>query len=334
VTRPVVGWYAHHVGAGHVARAGVVASRMAAEVTILSSAGRPADWPAERWVQLPLDDAPGGHDHTAGGVLHWAPLQHSGFRARMQLIAAWVAEHEPAVFVTDVSVEVALLVRLLGVPVATFVKPGDRSDRQHQLAYDNATALIATWPREAAIVGGWQPRWDAKTSWVGSFSRFDERDPVPPPRARRVALVWGAGGTDVGEEQIAAARHATPGWEWTVCRDAGPEELWEALQRASVVVGHAGQNVVSEVAAARRGAVIIAQRRPHEEQHFTVRGLEAAGVGHGLAVWPEAKAWPGLLESAACTDVDRWSRWTDGAGADRCAALIDGLAGENGLHEA
>jgi hypothetical protein len=324
--RPVVGWYAHHLGAGHVARARVVASRMAAEVTILSSATRPDDWPAERWVDLPRDDAASGLDHTAGGVLHWAPLQHSGFGDRMRAIAAWVAEHRPEVFVTDVSVEVALLVRLLGVPVVTFVKPGDRSDRQHQLAYDSATALIATWPRAASIVGGWQSRWDAKTTWVGSFSRFDERVTTPPPQGRRVALVWGAGGTDVTEEQIEAARRATSDWSWTVCRDVGPDALWQSLQDADVVVGHAGQNVVSEVAAARRGSVIIAQRRPHDEQHFTVRGLEAAGVGHGLPDWPEPEAWPSLLESAARIDVDRWRRWTDGTGASRCAALIDSLA--------
>ncbi|GAA2154101.1 hypothetical protein FHX52_1610 [Humibacillus xanthopallidus] len=322
----VVGWYAHHLGAGHVARARVVGSRMAADVTILSSAARPDDWPEDRWVELPRDDAAQGHDHTAGGVLHWAPLRHSGFQERMQMIAAWVAAHDPAVFVTDVSVEVALLVRLLGVPVATFVKPGDRGDRQHQLAYDSATALIATWPQEADIVGGWQPRWDPKTTWLGSFSRFDDREPVSPPQARSVALVWGAGGTDVTEQQIEEARRATAGWSWTVCRDVGPDALWESLQDAAVVVGHAGQNVVSEVAAARRGSVIIAQRRPHDEQHFTVRGLEAAGVSQGLPVWPEPEAWPHLLESAARIDVGRWSRWTDGAGADRCAALIDSLA--------
>jgi hypothetical protein len=324
--RPVVGWYAHHVGAGHVARARVVAARMAADVTILSSATRPDDWPAERWIDLPRDDSAEGHDHSAGGVLHWAPLQHKGFHDRMQLVAAWVADHEPAVFVTDVSVEVALLVRLLGVPVATFAKPGDRSDRQHQLAYDSATALIATWPEEAAIVGGWQSRWDVKTTWLGSFSRFDDRTPVAPPRERRVSLVWGAGGTDVSDEQIEATRRATTDWTWTVCRDVGPDALWQSLQHAAVVVGHAGQNVVSEIAAARRASVIVAQRRPHDEQHFTVRGLEAAGVGRGLPVWPDAQAWPALLESAARIDVDRWRRWTDGTGADACAALLDSLA--------
>jgi hypothetical protein len=82
------------------------------------------------------------------------------------------------------------------------------------------------------------------------------------------------------------------------------------------------------VAAARRGSVIIAQRRPHDEQHFTVRGLEAAGAGLGLTDWPEPDAWPGLLESASRIDVDRWGRWTDGAGAQRCAALLDSLAGD------
>ena len=107
----------------------------------------------------------------------------------------------------------------------------------------------------------------------------------------------------------------------------GPDALWQSLQDADVVVGHAGQNVVSEVAAARRGSVIIAQRRPHDEQHFTARGLQGAGVGHGLASWPEPGAWTSLLESASRIDVDGWSRWTDGEGARRCAALIDTLAG-------
>jgi hypothetical protein len=304
---------------------------MTADVTILSSGARPEDWPATRWVDLPRDDDPTGHDHTAGGVLHWAPLQHKGFAYRMQVIAAWVAEHRPSVFVTDVSVEVALLVRLLGVPVATFVKPGDRSDRQHQLAYDSATALLATWPEGASIIGGWQSRWDAKTTWLGSFSRFDGRATAPPTQDRRVTLVWGAGGTDVTDAQIESARRATPDWSWTVCRDVRPDALWESLQGAEVVVGHAGQNVVSEVAAARRGSVIIAQRRPHDEQHFTVRGLEAAGVGLGLTHWPEPSAWPSLLESASRIDVDRWGRWTDGAGAHRCAALLDSLAGDEAL---
>lgn len=325
-TRPVVGWYAHHLGAGHVARARVVAGLMTADVTILSSATRPDDWPVERWVDLPRDDAPGGIDHDAGNTMHWAPLQHRGYRDRMRVIGSWVTEHDPAAVVTDVSVEVAVVARLLGVPVVTFVKPGDRTDRAHQLGYDIATALLATWPREAQVVGGWQSRWDAKTTWLGSFSRFDGRPTLPATGARRVALVWGAGGTDVSQEQIDAAQQATGEWTWTVCRDVGADELWRSLLEADVVVGHAGQNVVSEVAAARRAAVIIAQSRPHEEQLFTVRGLAALGIGRALTQWPEAHDWPGLLDAAALEDTSRWEQWTDGTGARRCARLIEEIA--------
>ncbi|MCU1537712.1 MAG: hypothetical protein JWP82_2063 [Humibacillus sp.] len=327
-SRSVVGWYAHHLGAGHVARARVVAALMDSDVTILSSATRPDAWPADRWVDLPRDDADGGSDHDAGGTVHWAPLQHKGYRDRMRMIAAWVDEHRPAAVVTDVSVEVAMLARLLGVPVVTFVKPGDRADAVHQLGYDSATALLATWPREAEVVSGWQSRWDAKTTWLGSFSRFDGRPTAPAPGRRGVALVWGAGGTDVSEEQIAAAQAATGEWSWTVCRDVGPDELWASLQDADVVVGHAGQNVVSEVAAARRASVIIAQSRPHEEQHHTVGGLAALGIGRALTAWPEARDWPELLEAAARTDTSAWDRWTDGTGAERCARLIDEIAAQ------
>ncbi|MEO7753609.1 MAG: hypothetical protein ABIS35_09370 [Terracoccus sp.] len=326
-SRPVIGWYAHHHGAGHVARARTVAARMDARVVVLSSARRPFDWPSDDWVQLPSDADPVGQDATAGGSLHWAPLHHPGYEDRMTAIATWVAATGPAAVVVDVSVEVTMLVRLLGVPVVTFLKPGDRSDAPHQLAYDASTELFATWPRRAQVIGGWQQRWDAKTTWLGAFSRFDGRPVSATPGGRSVTLVWGRGGTDVSEAQIDAARRATPDWDWTVCTDLAGDELWGRLQSARVVVGHAGQNVLSEIAAARRPAVIIAQERPHDEQRHTVRALTATGLGHGLEHWPEADAWPELLAGAAPATGADWARWSDRTGADRCAARLDEIAG-------
>ncbi len=324
---PVIGWYAHHHGAGHVARARTVAARMGARVVVLSSARRPLDWPEGDWVQLPTDADPGGRDATAGGSVHWAPLEHPGYKERMTAIATWVAAAAPAAVVVDVSVEVTVLVRLLGVPVVTFLKPGDRSDAPHQLAYDASSELFATWPREAQVVGGWQQRWAAKTTWLGAFSRFDGRPVRPTPAGRSVTLVWGQGGTDVSAAQIDAARRATPEWDWTVCTDAVGDEVWRRLQSARVVVGHAGQNVLSEIAAARRPAVIVAQERPHDEQRHTVRALAAAGLGHGLERWPDAGAWPALLAGAAPATGEDWARWSDRTGADRCAARLDEIAG-------
>ena len=52
----MIGYYVHHVGAGHLNRARAVALRAEVTVTGLSSLPMPADWPGP-WVQLERDDA-------------------------------------------------------------------------------------------------------------------------------------------------------------------------------------------------------------------------------------------------------------------------------------
>lgn len=326
----MIGWYAHHLGAGHVTRAAAVAALMATEVVILSSGVRPPAWPAERWVQLSDDGSVGGHDHTAGGVFHWAPLGHNGYRDRMARLTQWVADSAPTLMVSDVSVEVALMVRLLGIPVVVTVMAGDRTDRAHLVEYDAATALVAAWPPEVGgrVVTGWDERWAEKTTFVGAFSRFDGRTTRPSPGRRRVTVLWGRGGDPRSLEAFAAARAATGEWSWTVCDGASsPDAVWGDLQSADVVVVHGGQNALAEVAAARRPAIVLPQSRPHDEQLHLVRGLEYLGVTTPLTAWPTVTQWPGLLAAAAAGDPSRWSHWSDGLGARRYAARLDALAG-------
>ena len=136
----LVGWYAHHLGSGHVARALTVAPLMRSDVVVLSSAPRPAGWPADRWLQLPRDDDAGGTDHTAGRALHWAPLMHRGYGERMALIAEWIRGARPTALVVDVSAEVTLLARTLGVPVATWM--GQALGRRFGFAIVGLLALL------------------------------------------------------------------------------------------------------------------------------------------------------------------------------------------------
>lgn len=324
----MIAWYAHHQGAGHITRASTVGALVRDDVVILSSGTRPATWPEEHWVQLPPDDAPGGVDPTAGGALHWAPLGQDGYRERMQAIAEWTRVHRPSLLVSDVSAEVALLARLLGLPVVVTVMAGDRSDRAHRATYDLASALVAPWPREAgALVDGWRPEWDAKATFVGAFSRFDARPTRPPPGGRHVTVLWGSGGSGAARAGLDDARAATPGWTWTVCGGSSSREsVWQRLQSADVVVTHGGQNAIAEVAAARRPAIVIPEPRPHDEQVHLARGLARLGLGHPQPTWPAAGDWPDLLTTAASGDPARWSQWADGSGASRYAARLDAVA--------
>ena len=60
---------------------------------------------------------------------------------------------EPAVI--DVSVEVATLLRLLGVPVVVVAMPGERVDAPHTLVYQLADHILAAWPQDLYVPRGY-----------------------------------------------------------------------------------------------------------------------------------------------------------------------------------
>ncbi|SDO77283.1 Glycosyltransferase family 28 C-terminal domain-containing protein [Pedococcus dokdonensis] len=329
----MIGYYAHHHGAGHLTRLQAIAGAMNEDVWGLSSTPAPAAWTGG-WTQLARDDDPdpaalsADGDPTAHGVLHWAPRGHLGLARRSAQLANWVVEEHPRALVVDVSVEVAVLARLCGVPTVVVALPGARLDRTHQLAYDSAEALLAPWPR-GTHDRDWPSAWTAKTWFVGGISRFDHLSPSPPvvppsTHGRTVLVLWGAGGRTTTAADVDAARAATPTWTWVerVPGVPGDGSIWEALASADVVVTHGGQNAVAEVAAARRPAVVVAQPRPFDEQVATARAVESRQIAVGLSAWPSADEWPDLLERAISRGGAGWAQWSTGHGAAVAAAHL------------
>ncbi len=330
-----LGWYVHHHGRGHLNRFLAVAPELE-QVTVLSSLPRPRDAAAE-WIELPLDVplSPAQQDTVqAGGLLHWAPLGESDYRRRMAMLAAWIARENPAAVVVDVSVEVALLVRLMGVKVIWVAQRGIRDDQAHRLAYGAAEMIIAPWTAatQAADQPGAPP--PERVVHVGALSRFDARLRTPPPAERRVGLLLGFGGHSVRAEDVVAAAAATPDWTWEVTGindvpdlanviSHPPEcDVWALLGRAAVVVASASGNVVSEVAAAGRPLICLAQERPFAEQHQQAAALSTAGLALAPDGWPAAERWPALLASAREHGGWGWSALHDGAGARRFAEAV------------
>lgn len=346
-----VGWYVHHHGAGHRTRATVVGQELMArgvDVTLLGSAldGDAARRSAVTSVMLARDAplaAPADEtaaDVTVHGMMHWAPLWHSGFRERMTTIARWVQVEEPDVVVVDVSCEVAVLVRLLGIPVIVVAQPGERTDSAHDAAYDAATAVLAPWPAWATEdiwrttrAPGWDVGPDPRVVAVGGISR---RPSSPTPvtssgvaaRRPRGLVLGGSDGFDDPDlpDLITAA---VPAVDWTVVGGrAWVPDVREHLDRADVVVTHAGQNAIADIAGRGLPAVVVPQGRPFHEQRHMGEVLASSGIAqvvHRDDV--EGAPWGELVERARTHGGDAWSTWGCDGAASRAASLVEVVAG-------
>lgn len=323
----MIGYYVHHQGRGHLQRAVAIAARAGTAITGLSTHPRPQGWLGD-WVELP-DDAGAGPEAspTAGGRLHYVPYGHEGLRTRIAGLSTWIGDTRPDALVADVSVEVAVLARLHGVPVLTMAQPGRRVDPAHTLGYGVSEQILAPWPAAAGPVWEADPAAVAgKVRHLGPISRFPVVTASPAPTPGAVLVLDGAGGPSLTAEVI-RAQEAAAEWDWVHLGGPGGSwsaDPWPLLTTASVVVSHCGQGAIADIAAARRPAVLIPQPRPFGEQVAMAAGLRRLGVpALVLDGWPDPTRWPALLEHAESLDGTGWSAWNDGAGADRAAAALE-----------
>lgn len=338
--RPI-GYYVHHHGAGHRARAMAIADHAGGRITLLGTdlAGRTGPHPH---IDLPDDRINTTFDGVDGDAnrpeaLHYAPVDHDGVRRRVAAIAAWVADAQPALMVVDVSCEVAMLARLASVPTVCVRLGGRRDDAPHLQAFHAATAIIA--PFAAALDNPMMPSWvrDKTTYCPGIVTR----PATVTVETGAVLVVLGAGGSSTaGTDWVRAAR-AVPDRQWCVIGTCAPvdevpanltmlgwvDDAGPRIARAGVVVGSAGNGVVGVVTAARRPFICIPEQRPFGEQRDNATHLEAAGAA---VVCDDAATadWRALIAAAERLDAAAAAALDDRDGAARAAAYLIALADE------
>lgn len=318
----MIAYYVHHHGRGHLMRAMAIADRLDDEVVFLSSLGMPEHLrPIDRWVVLPLDVDDSSRDATAHGRLHWAPLGVKGLANRSIRVLDVLIAHAPRRVVVDCSVEITLLCRLAGFPVTVVAQPGDRDDEAHQLGYDVADQILAPWSART-YVPQWLTRHGDRTHYVGAISRFDGRARTDRAGAEGL-LLGGAGGSDLPFDALDQLQRAAPDLRWRAVggTSAWLDDVWPALSAADVVVTHAGQGALADVALAGAAAVVIAQDRPYGEQRASAEAIGRAGLAVTLPAWPTAESWPGILARARTLDR-RWEAMEVRGAATRAAEVL------------
>ncbi len=169
-----------------------------------------------------------------------------------------------------------------------------------------------------------------------------------PARARRdtVLVVYGAGGPGGNGDELAKAARATPELRWRAIgsvsqpcdqpRNLGLpgwiEEADTEIAAAGVVVGAAGDGLVSAVIAAGRPFICLPQSRPFAEQLSKARRLEALGAALVLERWPDASEWPGLIAAAQALNPAALSRLHDPDGPAKTAQFLIEIAKRGMAH--
>lgn len=349
MTRPV-GYYVHHQGAGHWQRAVALARR-------LGAFGRPCTL-IGTFAGLDISDAPGpvidlpddrldrsfdGQDGAGERpeCFHYVPLNHPGIRARMGRIAAWAAQADPALMIVDVSVEVTLLARLLSVPSLVVRLSGNRTDPPHREAFRAASRLLAPFPE--ALDGGTVPAWIREKTLYGGFLGTAPAASVPDEDGR-IVVVFGRGGAGGDRGALARAAAAVPERAWHVL---GPvtgtgetppnlhlhgwiTDVRPHLEPAALVIGGAGDGLVTAVAGLGKRFLCLPEPRAYAEQEAKAEALERLGGAVVHRGWPEASAWPDLVARGLALDPGIVRSLADPAALARTAAAIEAMCRKTG----
>ncbi|WP_019902904.1 hypothetical protein [Methylobacterium sp. 77] len=310
--RPI-GYYVHHQGAGHWQRANLIAYRLQRPVTLIGTLSE-IDTSAANGAVLDLpDDRISGFDGQDGEAarpdcFHYVPVGIDRIRARMGLLSAWMAENDPALLIVDVSVEVALLARLLSVPTLVVRLAGNRTDTPHLEAFRSAARLLSFYPPQLEAAG--TPDWvREKTVYAGFLA---EASGAGVPDDGSIVVIYGRGGDGGSASDLVAAARAVPDRHWHVLGpvEGGPVEAppnlhlhgWVAdtgpyLDRAALVVGGGGDGVVAAVATRAKRFICLPEPRAFDEQTAKADALGALGAAVVRPAWPDASEWPGLVRA-------------------------------------
>jgi hypothetical protein len=359
--KPPIGYFCHHQGRGHAERAAALIAALPADRPVTLFCARDDIFPPlppnatviripslfEPPVDAPLSLA----DAATPPTLHCAPLGWTTITDAVAAITRWFAEARPALFVTDVSAELAQLARIASVPCVTVLQHGERGDAGHMAAYAGAIGVLAPYHVEIEQPG--RPDWmQAKTHHApglgvvaASIDRADARMALGLPQDSEIVLaIAGGGGTGTPVTPLTLGARAEPDTLWVTIGEVATE--WHAtppgnlrhlgwvpdpatwIAAADRIVSSAGNTTVHMVAAAGRPWIVVPEWRYFDEQLWKARMLDLSGAAVMLDHWPShVDAWTDGWARAERLDLDRQRRLVEPGAAADAAAWLEALAG-------
>lgn len=322
-----IAFYVHHHGSGHLMRTMQIVNALKGYQVILMGSGlnKIKQLPPHVWlVHLPLDIPEENEKVIESSLpptgLHYAPLGIQGSRDRVAIMTDVFRSHYPLILVVDVSVEVALLARLAGIPTIIIRQHGKRNDLAHELAYNSAELLIAPFAKSMYI--GEEDHFFKKTFFAGGFSKFDQTKNDQETDPKMICILVGKGGTSINPELLQHIAKSCPSYHFNVMGLTNREthdlknlqfhgevnDPAPLIGRAMLVIGNTGHNTVMEMASLNKRFIGIPEARPFEEQLEKAKSIEGrSGI---LIIHPQQlyhTNWADVFEKISTEEPD----WKD-----------------------
>jgi predicted glycosyltransferase len=360
IARPA-GYFVHHQGRGHAERATAIANLLADRRPVVLFCARDDIFddldPRVETIRIPSLFEPAGDEpprlaaQATPDTLHCAPLGWAGITEAVATVTGWFRDARPALFVTDVSAELAQLARIASVPHVAVLQHGDRRDPGHMAAYDGAVGLLA--PYAESLEQPDRPDYlRARTCYAGGVG-IRRKPPLDKNAARRdlglpegrdiVLVLGGGGGTGVPTAPLTIGARAEPDTHWHVLGKTMSEwhetppgnlflhgwvedtDLW--LAAADRVVTTAGNTTVHQVAGSGLPWIVVPEWRYFAEQVDKAEALQRLGACACLMHWPShARAWGKAWQEARSFHAEARAALLDPDAAERAACWLDDLA--------
>ena len=353
-------FFVHHQGRGHANRTRAILAELppSRPVTIMTADPSLFDGMDREIEMVRLPNMIGAPSRTPAlfaaptpEVMHCVPLGVEAQRTHMATIAEALDRIDPALFVIDVSAEIALLARILSVPAIKIRMHGDRLDPGHLAAYQACPLLLA--PFDDVLEQDDYPGWArAKTFYSGGLctteadipERADARRALGIEEKRRVVVVMtGGGGAGTPYAPLTMAARAEPDTQFLV---VGPvhreghetdfanlelrgwvDNVTDYIAAADAVIASAGDNTVHEIARLGRPYLCAPEWRYFDEQARKADELERLGAAVALRAWPGSlSAWRDAFARAEALDLTALKKLYDADAARKIAAWLENEA--------
>jgi len=359
--RGPIGFFVHHQGRGH-------AERVAALANELIPTRKVSLFCAEPDIFTELDDTveicripslfeprgtepPGMAALPMPNTVHCAPLGWPTITEAFAIIADWFRNEHPALFVTDVSAELAQFARLCSIPHIAVLQHGERSDAGHMAAYDSAVGLLAPYSERLEQVD--RPTYLRRKTYYASGigvdcsefpSKAEARDKLGLAQKDEVVLVLaGGGGEGTPSTPLTLGARAEPEARWITIgkirsewHETPPGNLehrgWvdnpsEWIAASDRVVSSCGNTTVHMVLAAGKPWIVIPEWRYFDEQMCKAEVLDREGLAAVSRHWPShAAGWERMWSAARLIDLERQRALIAEQPARRAAKWMEDLA--------